>query len=189
MDEQSTETTSVAVPEGAAELVYGHYKGVHIGEFVKDIVLFGQGRVLEVCNAHNVDDKLFAEIIEIPAFKKEMREIRALTEASPNALIQLRARCIVESGLMDLQRVVKYGARDTDKIQAMKLLAQIGGITAAESDKGGNDGRPVASGLVLNVQLGANGAGLVPPVAEARTALRDVSKFMPEGVIDVVADK
>ncbi len=164
-------------------LIYGHYKGVHIASFVRDIVLFGQGRVAEVCDAYGVSDTMFIEMIELPLFKKEMREIRALTEASPNALIQLRARAVVEDGLMRLQHIIQNGEKDSDRINAMKLVAQISGVL--EGGRGGideNNGKPAASGLVLNVNLGPN--GLVPPKPQLRGPLREVRE-----VIDVTPSK
>ena len=128
----------------------------------------------------------FAAIIELPSFKKEMREIRALTEASPNALIQLKARSIVEQGLEELQSIVRTGVRDADRINAMKLLAQIGGSLDAGKVSSSDDNKPQASGLVLNVQLGKNGS-LFPPLPEgAQRPLRSVKEIAGQmEVIDV----
>lgn len=163
-------------------LVYGHYKGVSISRFVRDLILFGQGRAVEVCKQHNVDDVLFKEIIELPFFKKEMREVRALTEASPNSMIQLKARALLEDSLERLMHIINdKDSLDRDKINAMVFLAKISGVL--ENGKQSiDDGRPQASGLVLNVQVGPT--GIIPPLPASRAPLRDVSKWRNAEVVD-----
>lgn len=138
----------------------GHYKGISIHQFVRDLLLFGNSRVVEVCDAYKMSAQTFQEIIELPAFKKEMRELRALIEASPNALIQIKARTIVETGLEELQRIVHHAPREADRIKAMELLTKISGTlsTGRESSETGQVAQ--ASGLVLNVNLGPT--GLIP---------------------------
>lgn len=171
----------------AEELVLGFYKKVHIATFVRDIILYGSHRIVEVCDSHGVDAETFKQIMELPSFKKEMREIRALTEASPNALIQLKARAVVEQGIEDLAHIIKRGGRDSDKIKAMELLCKISGITeAGRIGSGDGDGKPQASGLVLNVNLG-DPKGLIPPIPEGgHRPLRRVSDFTKNvEVIDV----
>jgi len=164
------------------DLVLGHYKHVHIGAFVQDIILDGEANIVETCKKHGVDDVLFLEIMELPAFKKEMREIRAIAEASPNALIQLKARLMVERGLEQMYDIVQNG-KDKDKIKAMEFLSKIGGtIDTGRVGAGEGDGKPQASGLVLNVNLG--GGRLIPPLPEgAPRPLRRVKEI--EEVIDV----
>ena len=160
------------------ELIYGMYKHIHISEFVRDLILYGPGRVVEVCDTHNVSAEEFEEIVELPSFKKEMREIRALVEASPNALIQLKARMIAEKSLEELHDIIRSGARDNDRVAGVAEAGRLG--TGEESNK------PQASGLVLNVNLGQNG-GLIPPLpaGEQRPLRRvaDIKKSIE--VIDV----
>lgn len=169
------------------ELVYGMYKHIHIAEFVRDLILYGVSRVVEVCDMHKVSAEEFKEIVELPSFKKEMREIRALVEASPNALIQLKARMIAEKSLEHLDGIIKHGERDGERINAAKLVMQVAGVletgrqmTSSESDK------PQASGLVLNVNLG-QGGGLIPPLPEGQQRpLRRVSDIAKQvEVLDV----
>lgn len=187
-----TDTALVAKDESPDErpdehgVFLGHYKGISIVGFAKDLLLFGNSRVVEVCDAYNISDTLFKEIVELPAFKKEMRELRSLIESSPNALIQLKARTIVERGLEEMQQIVFSGARDADRIKAMEFLAKVGGIqyggAVAEST---DNGKPQASGMVLNVNLGPN--GLIPPLSKERRPLRRVDEIMD--VIDVKPNK
>ena len=168
------------------DLVYGHYKHIHVASFVKDLVLYGPSKVVEVCDLHKVDDVDFKEIIELPIFKKEMRELRALVEASPNALIQLKARNIVEQGLDCLKEIIKDGEKDSDRIKAMDLVAKIGGVyDVGHLGTGDNDSKNQASGLVLNVNLGPN--GLIPPLPQEQRPLRRVKDVME--VIDVKPNK
>lgn len=169
------------------ELIYGMYKHIHISEFVRDLILYGPGRVVEVCDTHNVSAEEFEEIVELPSFKKEMREIRALVEASPNALIQLKARLIAEQSLEQLHDIIKSGARDNDRVNAAKLVMQVAGVAeAGRLGTGEESNKPQASGLVLNVNLGQNG-GLIPPLpaGEQRPLRRvaDIKKSIE--VIDV----
>jgi hypothetical protein len=146
------------------ELVYGMYKHIHIAEFVRDLILYGAARVVEVCDNHKVSAKEFQEIVELPSFKKEMREIRALVEASPNALIQLKARMVAEEALDSLHDIVKRGDRDNERINAAKLVFQVAGVMDTGRQSSGEEGgKPQASGLVLNVNLGAGGS-LIPPL-------------------------
>lgn len=169
------------------ELVLGFHKNVHIATFVSDIILYGSHRIVDVCNSHGVDAETFKEIMELPSFKKEMREIRALTEASPNALIQLKARTFVENGLEQLNKIVRSGEKDSDRIKAMELLCKIAGVSdGGRIISGDNDNKPQASGLVLNVNLGSP-TGLIPPIPEGqRRPLRNISDFTKNiEVIDV----
>lgn len=53
------------------ELIYGMYKHIHISEFVRDLILYGPGRVVEVCDTHNVSAKEFEEIVELPSLKRD----------------------------------------------------------------------------------------------------------------------
>lgn len=138
----------------------GHYKGISIHQFVRDLLLFGNSRVVEVCEAYGMSAQLFQEIIELPAFKKEMRELRAMIEASPNSLIQVKARTMVETGLEELQRIVHKAPRDADRIKAMELLTKISGALVTGRENTDTNTAPQASGLVLNVNLGP--AGLIP---------------------------
>lgn len=176
----------LAQDEFAKELVYGHYKHVHIASFAKDLVLFGMPRVVEVCDAHKVDVEDFKAIMELPLFKKEMRELRALVEASPNALIQLKARNIVEQGLEEIQRIIHTGEKDSDRIKAMEFVAKIGGVfEVGRINSGDSENKNQASGLVLNVNLGPN--GLIPPLPTERRPLRRVKEVME--VIDVKPER
>lgn len=169
------------------ELIYGMYKHIHISEFVRDLILYGPGRVVEVCDTHNVSAEEFEEIVELPSFKKEMREIRALVEASPNALIQLKARMIAEKSLEELHEIIRKGTRDNDRVNAAKLVMQVAGVAdAGRLGTGEESNKPQASGLVLNVNLGQNG-GLIPPLpAGEPRPLRRVADIKKEiEVIDV----
>lgn len=150
----------------------GHYKGISIHQFARDLILFGDSRVVEVCDAYKMSAETFTEIIQLPSFKKEMRELRALIEASPNALIQVKARTIVERGLEELQSIMTTADRPADRIKAMELLAKIAGVTGGGKDSDGDSSKPQASGLVLNVQLGPK--GLVPPLPDKQRRLRNI---------------
>lgn len=155
---------------------YGHYKGISIHQFARDLLLFGNSRVVELCESYGMSAQLFQEIIELPAFKKEMRELRALIEASPNALIQLKARTIVEEGLEELRNIIRKAPREADKIKAMELLTKIGGAMPTGRDNAESGAIPQASGLVLNVNLGPT--GLIPQ--HVRTGpLRKVKDVTP----------
>lgn len=170
----------------AVQLVYGHYKHIHIASFVKDLVLDGPERVVETCNRHNVSDTDFQEIIELPVFKKEMREIRALVEASPNSLIQLKARHIVEQGLECMKDIIMNGEKNSDRIKAMEFVSKIAGaFDVGRLNSNSESDAKQASGLVLNVNLG-NG-GLIPPLPDQPRPLRKISEVME--VIDIAPDK
>lgn len=138
----------------------GHYKGISIHQFVRDLLLFGNSRVVEVCESYGMSAQLFQEIIELPAFKKEMRELRALIEASPNSLIQVKARTMVERGLEELHRIVHSAPREADRIKAMELITKISGALVTSRENTDTSVAPQASGLVLNVNLGPT--GLIP---------------------------
>ena len=148
------------------ELIYGMYKHIHISEFVRDLILYGPGRVVEVCDTHNVSAEEFEEIV---------------------ALIQLKARLIAEKSLEDLHEIIKTGVRDNDRVNAAKLVMQVAGVAeAGRLGTGEESNKPQASGLVLNVNLGQNG-GLIPPLpAGEPRPLRRVADIKKEiEVIDV----
>lgn len=160
-----------------------YYRDVYIPAFVRDLILFGQSNVVEVCKTYEINAAQFKEIMETPAFKKEMRETRALIESSPNALIQLKARAIAEMAMDNLAEIIQYGERDSDRIAASKLIAQIAQVPIGIGGIGGaseaDNGKPTASGLVLNVNFGKGGV-LVPPLPAHGAPLRQVQE-----VIDV----
>lgn len=161
---------------------YGYYKDIYVPSLCKELLLFGSTRLIEVLDKHGISATDFELIVELPLFKKEMRELRAISEASPNALIQMKAREFVDQGLEYVWDIVRYGT-DKDKIAAMKFLSQIGGT----DDTGGlnrsdESGGKQASGLTLNVNLGPG--GLVPPMKNEGRPLRQVQEF-----IEVVPNK
>lgn len=161
---------------------FGYFKGTYIPSLCKELLLFGSTRLLEVLDKHQISAEDFDLIVELPLFKKEMRELRAISEASPNALIQMKAREYVDQGLDYLWDVVRYGT-DKDKIAAMKFLSQIGGTDDTGGLSRGEEGNgKQASGLTLNVNLGPG--GLVPPLRDASRPLRAVQE-----VIEVVPNK
>lgn len=167
MDTEQTET-KVGTP-----MFLGHYKGVNIHQFAKDLLLFGSSRAMEICDSYKISGAVFVEISELPAFKKEIRELRALIEASPNALLQLKARTIMERGLEELEHIIHTGEKDTDRIKAMELISKIAGVglggKASESEN-----MPQASGLVLNVNIGPTG---LIPAKQPRRPLRKVDEI------------
>lgn len=160
----------------------GFFKGVNIHQFVRDLLLFGANRAVEVCEAWNLSADDFDELVRLPAFKKEMKEMRALIDSSPNALIQIKARTIVERGLDELQHIIRTAPRDADRIKAMELLIKIAGITSTARGEETDSGRPAASGLVLNVNLGPG--GMIPSLPDRPRPLRDVTQ-----IFDVEAEK
>lgn len=160
----------------------GFFKGVNIHQFVRDLLLFGANRAVEVCEAWNLSADDFDALVRLPAFKKEMKEMRALIDSSPNALIQIKARTIVERGLDELQHIIRTAPRDADRIKAMELLIKIAGITSTARGEETDSGRPAASGLVLNVNLGPG--GMIPSLPDRPRPLRDVTQ-----IFDVEAEK
>lgn len=164
------------------EFLGNYYKSIHIPTFAREIILWGQAKAVDVCNAYGVTDEDFVNIIELPSFKKEMRELRALIEASPNAIIQLKARAVVEEGIDSLAEIAFHGAKDNDRINAMKLLSSIAGISTGGVGGDSDNGKPQASGLVLNVNLGKHG-GLIPALPDVQRPLRTVKQI--QEVIDV----
>lgn len=164
-------------------LDFGYYKDIYIPHLVRQILLYGSTRFVEVVATHNLTAEDVEYITELPLFKKETRELKAIAEASPNALIQIKAREIVDEGLESLRNIVKYGS-DKDKIAAMKFLAQIGGATETGGlNRGVEEGNTrQASGLTLNVNLGANGS-LIPPMPNTTRPLRKLNEL--KEVIDI----
>lgn len=160
----------------------GFYKGVNIHQFVRDLLLFGANRAVEVCEAWGITADDFEEMVSLPAFKKEMKELRALIDSSPNALIQIKARTIVERGLDELQHIVRTAPKDADRIKAMELLIKIAGITSTARGEETDSGRPAASGLVLNVNLGPG--GMIPELPNQHRPLREVTE-----IFDVEPDR
>lgn len=169
-------------------LDYGYYKSIYIPSLCRELLLFGSTRLIEVLDKYQITAEDFELIVELPLFKKEMRELKAIAEASPNALIQMKAREYADESLDALRDIVKYGA-DRDKIAAAKFLAQIGGVMETgglnRGDDSGSTAGKQASGLVLNVNLGAN--GLIPPLPSEQRPLHTV-KAVKE-VIDIKPDK
>lgn len=162
--------TTTKVPE---PMFLGHYKGVNIHQFAKDLLLFGSSRALEICDNYGISGTVFVEISELPAFKKEVRELRALIEASPNALLQLKARTIMEQGLEQLDDIIKHGEKDADRIKAMELMSKIAGVGLGGKSSDAEN-IPQASGLVLNVNIGPTG---LIPARQPRRPLRKVDEI------------
>lgn len=164
----------------------GYYKNVYIPTFCRELILFGSTRLLEVLDKYQVNADDFEYITELPLFKKEMRELKAIAESSPNALIQMKAREYADESLDALRDIVRNGS-DKDKIAAAKFLAQIGGVmeTGGLGRIDDSSGAKTASGLTLNVNLGPG--GLIPPLQDASRPLRSVKQVME--VIDVQPNK
>lgn len=161
---------------------YGYYRNVYLPTLCRELLLFGSTRLVEVLDKYELSAADFELIVELPLFKKEMRELRAISEVSPNALIQMKAREYVDQGLDYLWDIVKNGA-DKDKIAAMKFLSQIGGTEETGGlIRGEESSGKQASGLTLNVNLGPG--GLVPPLSNVARPLRTVQE-----VIEVVPNK
>lgn len=165
---------------------YGYYKSIYIPTLCRELLLFGSTRLIEVLDKYQVTAEDFELITELPLFKKEMRELRAIAEASPNALIQMKAREYADESLDALRDIIKYGS-DKDKIAAAKFLAQIGGVMETGGLNRGNDesNAKQASGLTLNVNLGPG--GLIPPLPEHQRPLRTVKQV--QEIIDVQPSK
>lgn len=162
-----------------------YFGKVNLQALARDVVLFGQKNIVDVVKSYELSADEFGRIIELPAFKKELREIRALTESSPNALIQLKARQLVDDGMMALNDIIHKGEKDSDRIKALEFLAKIGGMMGGGGRTDDDSGKPQASGLVLNVQLGPN--GLIPAMPSERRPLRTVRQIGE--VIDVQPNK
>lgn len=167
-------------------LDYGYYKHVYVPALTKDLLLFGSTRLLETLDKYRISADDFELITELPLFKKEMRELKAIAEASPNALIQMKAREYADESLDALREIVRNGS-DKDKIAAAKFLAQVGGVmeTGGLNRLDDSSGAKTASGLTLNVNLGPG--GLIPPLQDASRPLRSVKQVME--VIDVQPNK
>lgn len=167
-------------------LDYGYYKHIYVPILCRELLLFGSTRLIEVLDKYQITAEDFELIVELPLFKKEMRELKAIAEASPNALIQMKAREYADESLDALRDIVKYGA-DRDKIAAAKFLAQIGGVMETGGLNRGDDSGNAkqASGLTLNVNLGPG--GLVPPLPTEQRPLRTVKQVRE--VIDVQPNK
>ena len=167
-------------------LDYGYYKQIYIPVLCRELLLFGSTRLIEVLDKYQITAEDFEAIVELPLFKKEMRELKAISEASPNALIQMKAREYVDQGLDYLWDIVKHG-KDRDKIAAMKFLSEIGGTQETGGLNRNDDSvnAKQASGLTLNVNLGPG--GLIPPLPTEQRPLRSVKQVRE--IIDVTPTK
>ena len=67
-------------------LDYGYYKSVYLPVLCRELLLFGSTRLIEVLDKYQITAEDFEAIVELPLFKKEMRELKAISEASPNGL-------------------------------------------------------------------------------------------------------
>jgi len=189
MKNQELEETrsSPALPtEFNIGLDYGYYKQIYIPTLCRELLLFGSTRLIEVLDKYQITAEDFELIVELPLFKKEMRELKAISEASPNALIQMKAREYVDQGLDYLWDIVRFG-KDRDKIAAMKFLSEVGGTqeTGGLNRNDESSSAKQASGLTLNVNLGPG--GLVPPLPTEQRPLRSVKQIRE--VIDVTPSK
>lgn len=183
---EETRSSPALPPEFNIGLDYGYYKSVYLPVLCRELLLFGSTRLIEVLDKYQITAEDFELIVELPLFKKEMRELKAISEASPNALIQMKAREYVDQGLDYLWDIVRFG-KDRDKIAAMKFLSEVGGTqeTGGLNRNDESSSAKQASGLTLNVNFGPG--GLIPPLPTEQRPLRSVKQIRE--IIDVTPTK
>lgn len=157
-----------------------YYKDLNVLTLAKDLVLYGERQAVALLRQYNLTPEDMVAINKMPVFIKEVRELRAIMDSSPQSTIQMKARDVLEEGLQRLSDMIKDPkTSNTDVIKAVRETSRIAlQIHAMGQNNEASDNAPAAvNGLVLNVNLaGASGlSSLLPPIdVVADKALREV---------------
>lgn len=144
------------------------YNGINILSLAKDLVLYGEAHIKTTLESYGLSKDDLMAIKQMPAFKKEVRELRTIIDSSPNALIQMKARDILENGLKRLSDMILDPATsNTDVLKAVKEVSRIAIEYSSQSNGVEEVGTQQAvNGLVLNLSLNGNKgiSSLLPPI-------------------------
>lgn len=165
-----------------------YYKDkVHIPKLARDLVVYGEKGFRHVMEMYHLQPSELSDIMEMPVFKKVMRETRAMLEGSPSSLIAMKAHDVVEKGLTKMSDLIDDpSTKPRDVILATRLAADLAGniIQRGGGSMDGDSGAQTSTGLIINISGGSTLSGMLPPMRDAGQPLQKIPEAQYSEVDD-----
>lgn len=141
------------------------YKNIYIPSLAQDIILFGKEHGEEIVHRYGLDASDLALIMEMPVFKAEVRNLRALMDSGIMVTTQMRAASALSGSVDVLANILlRDDIKPTDAVAVTKALKEIATMTHTSVLKGGRakgDEVTSSAGMVVNFSFGGDN-GLPP---------------------------
>lgn len=165
------------------------YKNVFIPSFARDIVLFGIEHGASVVEQYGLSVQDLAEIVELPLFKAEVKNLRIMMDSGVLITTQMKAAAALESGVEVLgMKLADPDIKAADAVKIMQELRSLATMTHTVIAKSGGaasgDTPTTAAGMTINFSFGD--PSQLPPIREPINVTPTLDKDEKEpAMIDV----
>lgn len=165
------------------------YKNIFIPSFARDIVLFGKEQGLALVEQYGLTAEDLAQIIELPLFKAEVRNLRILMDEGVLITTQMKAASALD-GMVDLlaERALDPDIKPGELVKIVQELRSMAMLSHTTIAKGGGsavgDAPTSAAGMTINFSFGD--PNNLPPIREPINITPERQQIEEEGnAIDV----
>jgi hypothetical protein len=144
------------------------YKNVYIPSLARDIVLFGKQHGEEIIAQYGLDAADLAQIIEMPVFKTEIKNLRIMMDEGVMITAQMKAAAALEDAVDVLaSQLIRDDIKPNEVctvVRELKMLATMTHTQVIRGNASAAKGDEVTSsaGMVLNFSFGD--PSKLPPV-------------------------